>query len=205
MLPPFAPFALPGARARFVPLSREHAPDLLAGLDHDRVWDYIPWPRPRSLTDMQAYIDAALAAHAGGTEIAVAMLDTHGSPSGHPRAVGTSRFTDISLRHRSCEIGWTIIAPAVQRTSINTEAKLTMLTFAFETLNCVRVQLKCDGRNIPSQNAILRLGASFEGRLRKHRILPDGYIRDTMMYSITDDDWPRIKAHLERLRAPRPA
>lgn len=154
---------------------------------------------------MRAYIESALAAQAAGSEIAVAMID---ASTGAP--FGASRFTDISAAHRQLEIGWTMISPSHQRTSANTEAKLLMLTYAFEDLElgdsrgCIRVQLKCDHRNLPSQAAIQRIGGVFEGRLRQHRILPDGFIRDTMFYSILGSEWPGVKSGLmARLNAGR--
>jgi RimJ/RimL family protein N-acetyltransferase len=95
------------------------------------------------------------------------------------------------------EIGWTWITPAFQRTAVNTEAKLLQLTYAFETLGAGRVALKTDGRNERSQAAIARLGAVREGTLRRHMRLPDGYVRDTVYFSILADEWPGVKARLE--------
>jgi RimJ/RimL family protein N-acetyltransferase len=115
-------------------------------------------------------------------------------------ALGSTSFLDVRLEHRGVEIGFTWYSPSVRGTLANPECKFLLLRHAFESLGCVRVQLKCDARNAHSRAAILKLGATFEGILRRHMIVVDGFIRDTAMYSITDDEWPRVKAGLiERL------
>ena len=103
---------------------------------------------------------------------------------------------DIRAAHRGLEIGWTFVAPAFQRTAINTECKRLLLTHAFETLGCLRVQLKTDLRNLKSQRAIERLGAVKEGVLRQHIVYHDGYVRDSVLYSITAAEWPEVKRRL---------
>jgi len=113
------------------------------------------------------------------------------------RAVGSTRFGDISPADGRVEIGWTWIAPSQQRTAVNTEAKLLQLTYAFEELGATRVALKTDARNERSQRAIERIGGVREGVLRRHMRLPDGYLRDTVYYSILADDWPEAKGRLE--------
>ena len=113
------------------------------------------------------------------------------------RAIGMTAYLDIQPRNRGLEIGGTWLTPDVWRTAINTECKYLLLRHAFETLGCIRVQLKTDARNIRSQRAIERLGAVKEGVLRKHMIVKNGYERDTVMYSITDTEWPSVKANLE--------
>jgi RimJ/RimL family protein N-acetyltransferase len=119
--------------------------------------------------------------------------------------VGLSAYLDLRLGNRGLEIGGTWIAEPYQGTQVNPEAKYLMLRYAFETLGMLRVQLKCDARNLQSQRALEKLGAKREGVLRKHVILPDGYVRDTVMYSIIDDDWPRVEADLRaRLRYTAP-
>ncbi len=112
--------------------------------------------------------------------------------------VGCSSFLDRRPAHRAVEIGFTWIAPAWRGTAVNPEAKLLMLRHGFETLQCVRVQLKCDARNERSAAAIRKLGSVYEGRLRNHAIMPDGYVRDTLMFSVTDEEWPQVRAGLER-------
>lgn len=116
--------------------------------------------------------------------------------------VGLSAYMDVRLANRGLEIGGTWIAKPYQGTHVNPEAKYLMLQHAFETLHMLRVQLKCDARNTQSQRAIAKLGAVCEGVLRKHMVLPDGYVRDSVMFSITDDEWPQVKRGLEaRLEA----
>ena len=111
--------------------------------------------------------------------------------------VGATRYLKIEPQHRTLEIGATFITPEFQRTHINTHAKFLMLQHAFETLGAIRVQLVTSEENQASQNAILRLGAKFEGRLRQHMILVDNSIRNTMVYSILDAEWPKVKANLQ--------
>jgi RimJ/RimL family protein N-acetyltransferase len=111
--------------------------------------------------------------------------------------IGSTSYFDIRSEHRGLEIGYTWLATAYQGTQVNPENKYLLLRHAFETLGAVRVQLKTDKRNLRSQRAIAKLGAKLEGTLRKHSILENGYIRDTVMFSITDDEWPEVKAGLE--------
>jgi RimJ/RimL family protein N-acetyltransferase len=113
------------------------------------------------------------------------------------RAIGSTRFGDISPADGRLEIGWTWIAPSRQRTAANTEAKLLQLTYAFEELGATRVALKTDARNERSQRAIERIGGVREGVLRRHMRLPDGFLRDTVYYSILADEWPAAKRRLE--------
>jgi RimJ/RimL family protein N-acetyltransferase len=182
---------LEGQHARLEPLAALHAPDLFAAAQDDSVWLYMPIPRPRAPADMERMIDDALSAQDRGEQLPFAILER---ASG--RAIGSTRYLDLRLAHRGLEIGWTWITPAFQRSAINTECKLLLLTHAFETLGCLRVQLKTDARNLRSQAAIERLGATKEGVLRKHYVLWDGYVRDSVMYSITDGEWPRVKQRL---------
>ena len=113
------------------------------------------------------------------------------------RAIGSTRYGDIAPEHGRVEIGWTWIAPSHQRTAVNTEAKLLQLAYAFDKLGATRVALKTDGRNLRSQAAIERLGAVREGTLRRHIRLPDGFIRDTVYFSILAEEWPAVRARLE--------
>jgi N-acetyltransferase len=139
-----------------------------------------------------AWLWEALEGVEAGTYVAWATVDRLTG-----RAVGSTRFGDIALEHGRVEIGWTWIAPSNQRTAVNTEAKLLQLAYAFDDLGATRVALKTDGRNLRSQAAIERLGAVREGVLRRHMRLPDGYVRDTVYYSILSDEWPGVKAGLE--------
>jgi len=109
---------------------------------------------------------------------------------------GSSSYLDLRPAHRGLEIGFTWYAPAHRGTSVNPETKLLLLEHAFGPLGCERVQLKCDARNVHSQRAIAKLGAVREGVLRKHMVMPDGYMRDTVMFSITRGEWPQVRANL---------
>jgi len=111
--------------------------------------------------------------------------------------VGSTRFWKVDRKNRKLEIGSTWLSTAWQKTFVNTEAKYLMLRYAFETLNCVRVQLTTDEINQKSRNAILRLGAKQEGIVRNERIMPDGRKRNSVRFSIIDDEWPEVKARLE--------
>lgn len=182
---------LEGQHARLEPLAALHAPDLLAAAQDDALWLYMPIARPRTPADVERMIAGALAAQDRGEQLPFAILERAGG-----RAIGSTRYLDLRLEHRGLEIGWTWITPAYQRSAINTECKLLLLTHAFESLGCLRVQLKTDARNLRSQAAIERLGATREGVLRKHYVLWDGYVRDTVMYSITDEQWPEVRRRL---------
>ena len=119
------------------------------------------------------------------------------------RVLGCTRFGNIEPKHRRAEIGWTWVGRASQRSHVNTEAKYLMLRHAFETWGCVRVELKTNALNRKSRAAILRIGAKEEGTLRKHATSDTGVVRDTVYFSITDDEWPGVKARLESMLTPR--
>jgi RimJ/RimL family protein N-acetyltransferase len=183
--------------ARLEPLALAHAGELLAAAQDDEIWRYLPIARPRTLAELEHMIAEAHAAEARGEQQAFAIVER-----ARGRAIGSTRYLDLRLAHRGLEIGWTWITPAFQRTAINSECKLLLLAHAFETLGCLRVQLKTDLRNLRSQAAIERLGARKEGVLRKHFVLWDGYVRDSVMYSITDAEWPEVKRRLQASRPP---
>jgi RimJ/RimL family protein N-acetyltransferase len=179
---------LEGRVVRLEPLEERHRDDLLAAAAEDlTIWDFMG-TRLASPDAWPDYLAAALAPEfvAWATvELATGL------------AVGSTRFGDIAPEHARVEIGWTWIAPSRHRTAVNSEAKLLQLTYAFETLGAGRVALKTDARNERSQRAIERLGAQREGVLRRHIRLPDGYMRDTVYYSILADEWPAVKSRLE--------
>ncbi|MCI0477369.1 MAG: GNAT family N-acetyltransferase, partial [Anaerolineales bacterium] len=138
------------------------------------------------------WIEQAQAQIESGTQIWFAIVRR-----GDNRAVGVTSYMNITRKDRGLEIGGTWLAPEVWRTPINTECKYLLLRHAFETLGCVRVQLKTDERNVRSRRAIERLGAVQEGMLRKYQIRYDGYQRNTVMYSILDTEWRGVKERLE--------
>ena len=186
---------LAGRIVRLEPLAPEHGPGLRAAAAHDEIWTWIRSPPPASSdAEWEAFFGGALEASARGEEAAFATLDvTTGEP------LGSTRFLALRPEHRGLEIGWTWLTPAAWRTGANTEAKLLQLTHAFETLGCVRVELKTNARNRRSRVAMARIGATHEGIARRHMVTPgigDG-LRDSAWFSITDADWPAVR---ERLR-----
>jgi RimJ/RimL family protein N-acetyltransferase len=160
------------------------------------IWQWWRVPPPDDAAGMATLVAADLAQAAAGTLVPFVQVE-----AATGRAVGRTNYMDISARDRGLEIGGTWVGRPWQRTGINTEAKYLLLCHAFEDLGAVRVQLKTDRRNRQSQAAIERLGAVREGVLRRHMIVRDGHVRDTVMYSILDHEWPAVKARLEALLA----
>jgi RimJ/RimL family protein N-acetyltransferase len=195
-MPPFEPkpVLLSGTHIRLEPLQAAHAAGLFAAGQDPEIHRYLIDPPPATVAEVEAIIAAAAEAAAAGTQVPFAIRHL---ASG--RLAGTTRYLDIRRRDRALEIGYTWLAPEFQRTVVNTEAKLFLLRHAFETLGAVRVQLKTDERNERSRRAIERLGARFEGILRKYQTRSDGFVRNTAMFAVTDDDWPAVKARLEAL------
>ncbi len=185
------PVTLEGDVVRLEPLARGHVPAVLrAGADPE-LWR-LTTSRIASEADASAYVEAALDARDAGTALPFAtVLRASGE------AIGSTRFANFDAANRRVEIGWTWIAPAWQRTAVNTEAKYLMLRHAFETLGLIRVELKTDLLNTRSQRAMERIGATREGVLRSHMIVHDERVRDTVYYSIIAPEWPRVKAALE--------
>lgn len=194
------PVVLRGTHVRLEPLTPDHVEALWAvGRDSD-IWQWSPAP-VTSRAGMQAYVEAALEGQRQGHMLPFATVALPDE-----RVVGSTRFGQIVRAHRRVEIGWTWIAPPWQRTAVNTEAKWLMLRHAFEAWGCVRVELKTDRLNARSRAAIARLGAQEEGTLRKHVVTASGRLRDTVYYSITDDEWPDVGARLNaRLAAAGPS
>jgi N-acetyltransferase len=188
MKPPFdpRPVTLEGTHVRLEPLASQHASDLLTAGGDDETWLYMPIPALKTIEDALAMIREAEAEARAGREVPFAIVER---ASG--QAVGSTRFLDLQRPHRALEIGWTWIGPAWRRTAINTECKELLLRHAFEDLGAHRVTLKTDARNVRSQRAIERLGAVREGVLRRHRVCWDGFVRDTVYYGITDEEWKR--------------
>jgi N-acetyltransferase len=181
---------LEGRHVRLEPLQEWHRDDLSAAAAEDpSIFRYMA---TNIAEGWDAWLREALDGVAAGTYVVWATVDTSTG-----RAIGSTRFGDIAPEHGRVEIGWTWLGASHQRTAANTEVKLLQLTYAFEELGATRVALKTDARNLRSQAAIERLGAVREGALRKHIRMPDGYLRDTVYYSILDDEWPAVKARLE--------
>jgi len=187
------PVVLTGRFIRLEPLTEDHVHDLsLVGLDDD-IWRYMLYGEIRTQEDMHSWVKDMLERQAKGFDLpfAVIFLETG-------RAIGATRYLDIRQKDHGLEIGGTWYGVQYQRTVVNKEAKLLLLTHAFETLNCIRVQFKTDLRNEQSQRAIERLGAVKEGVLRNHMLLPGGVIRHSVYYSIIKEEWPRVKEAIER-------
>lgn len=176
------------------PLAIEEAEAYLEiGRDAD-IWDYL-FPDPFStLEDAGRWISGMLKRSRESGDIPFSVYD---NASG--RLAGSSSYLDVRIDHAGLEIGFTWYGKDFQRTHVNTAAKLALLRNAFEVLGANRVQLQTDSRNRASQRAIERLGAIREGVLRKHKIYPDGYVRDSVMYSVTLDEWPVVRNRLEHL------
>ena len=179
---------------RLEPLRPEHAALLWEiAKDHlDELFRWIPY-QLKSLQDFQAFNRQILNEQERGLSIPFATVERSSN-----RIVGTTRYMSMDLANRKVEIGSTWIAPPWQRTVINTEAKYLMLRHAFETWNCLRVELKTDAMNQRSRRAILRLGAKEEGTLRKHMLTWNGRQRDSVYFSILDSEWPEVKKELQR-------
>jgi len=196
-----SPVTLEGKHVRLEPLSTAHEESLIAAASDGELWNSTVTIIPSSPATMIDYIRAALNGQATGKELPFVIIRK--SDTGVPpvktsgQVVGTTRFYEIRPRDRAVAIGYTWLAKSAQRTSINTESKLLMLTHAFERWRCNRVELITDVLNQQSRAAILRLGAKEEGVLRKHLILPSGRIRDSVIFSIIKEEWPEVKARLK--------
>ena len=189
------PVTLEGIHVRLEPLSLDHHAALCAvGLAGD-VFRWFPEP-VQTAEQMRQFIETALAGQRAGTVLPFATVDRK---TGQP--VGSTRFGNIDCTHRRVEIGWTWLAPAWQRTPFNTEAKHLMLRHAFETLGCLRVELKTDSLNEKSRQAMLRIGCQEEGTFRNHIITASGRIRHSVWFSVIDREWPDVKARLEGMLA----
>ena len=187
------PITLEGSIIRLEPIRREHAGIFwdLARNDADDIFQWIPY-RMKSPEDFKQAVDNAFAEQERGESVVFATVERSSG-----KVVGSTRFMNIDRSNRRVEIGSTWIAPAWQRTAVNTEAKYLMLRYAFEVWKCMRVELKTDALNQRSRNAILRVGAKEEGTLRRHLITWTGRVRDTVYFSILDDEWLSVKKNLE--------
>lgn len=185
------PVTLTGKVVRLEPLKLQHAADLFAVAQDKTLWTYIPGDLSGSLEDMEQWVNQALEQQESGTVSAFVIVDLTTQ-----RIVGSTRYFDFSTLNRGVEIGWTWLSPTVWRTGVNTECKYLLLQHAFETLGMIRVQLKTHHQNFRSQNAIERIGATREGILRNHMIMPDGSYRHSVYYSIIESEWPQVKANL---------
>jgi RimJ/RimL family protein N-acetyltransferase len=185
------PVTLEGRRVRLEPLAEAHLADLVRVALDPALWRWTI-ARPTDEPGLRAWLAQALTNAAAGSEVPFATIDL---ASG--RAVGSTRFMSIVPEHRRLEIGWTWVGSAFQRTGANREAKLLQLTHAFETLRANRVEFKTDSRNERSRAALLGIGATFEGILRDHMVMPEGPLRHSAYFSVIAPEWPAVKARLE--------
>lgn len=183
---------LEGERVVLEPLEPSHADDLWRAAQAPEIWRWLA-----HIGERREYFDEwmrlSLEAGAEGREGVFATRDRQ-----RGTLVGSTRYLNVRPADRVVEIGWTWLNPEAWGNGINVEAKLLMLGHAFETLECVRVELKTDARNERSRAAMSALPAQFEGILRKHMIVPDVGVRDTAYFSVIDDEWPEVRANLER-------
>jgi N-acetyltransferase len=187
------PVVLTGQYVRLEPMTEAHVPGLAEiGVDDDDIWRFMPYGFMRSEDEIRSWVRGVLEHAAAGTDVPFAVIHL-----GSGRVAGATRYMEIRPEHNGLEIGGTWYGAEFRRTPVNTESKYLLLRHAFETLGCIRVQLKTDSRNERSQKAIERIGAVREGVLRNHMILPDGYYRHSVYYSILDGEWPGVKSRLE--------
>ena len=184
------PITLNGAFVRLEPLQIEHLTALDEIAFDESIWRWTT-NIVKTTDDLRRYVETALDEFERKASLPFVTIE-----KSTKKIVGSTRFGNIDVKNRRAEIGWTWINPRWQRTSINTEAKLLMLTHAFETWKCIRVELKTDVFNEKSRNAIKRLGATEEGILRQHFITESGRFRDTVYFSIIDSEWQNVKAAL---------
>jgi RimJ/RimL family protein N-acetyltransferase len=188
------PITITGKHVRLEPMTEAHIPALTeigAGQDF---WDFMLYGCMDSEEDMRGWVMDILSRVKNGADLPFVAIHL---ASG--RVAGATRYLNITPKDRGLEVGGTWYGLEFQRTAVNTECKYLLLTHAFESLKCIRVQLKTDLRNVRSQKAIERIGAVKEGVLRNHMILPDGRYRDSVFYSILDTEWPGVKTRLEEM------
>lgn len=187
------PVVLTGRHVRLEPLTPAHAESLWPHADEPAIWLYMPYGKVNTVDRLRDVINDLLRRQAAGTDLCFAVVDL---ATGAP--IGMTRYMTIERGNHGLEIGGTWYGKDFRRTAVNTECKYLLMRHAFESLGCIRVQLKTDLRNERSQRAIERLGATREGVLRKNIIMPDGYQRSSVIYSVIDDEWPSVKKRLEQ-------
>lgn len=186
----FKPVTLQGNNVTLVPLSESHHDDFVCAAQDGELWKlwytFVPSP-----TSMRENILTRLSMQEAGTMLPFAVIDNQTQS-----AIGMTTYLNMDKPNRRVEIGGTWYRKSVQRTFVNTECKLLLLTHAFETMNCIAVEFRTHSFNKQSRKAIERIGAKFDGILRNHMIMPDGTLRDTCVYSVIANEWPAVKTHL---------
>lgn len=189
---------LSGRFVQLIPLQKQHVAALHAAGRDAEIWTYF-FQQPDTLQKMQSFVDDALNEQERGNELPFAIVEKTSRD-----IVGSTRLLGYLPSHRSVEIGATWLSPTAWNTAINAECKLLLLRHCFETLNLLRVQFTTDERNVRSQRAIEKLGAHREGVMRCHRVLAhNGFVRNSVLYSIVRDEWPSVQARLETRLEPR--
>jgi RimJ/RimL family protein N-acetyltransferase len=175
------------------PLELSDLQEILETGSYPEIWSHMSTTIEKK-EDVNNFVENALRAKDEKTEFPFVIVDKQSGD-----IIGSTRFMDIDDKHQRLEIGYTWLTPTYWRTAINTNCKYLLLQYCFEHLHLQRVQIKTDHDNIRSQKAIERIGATKEGILRNHMIRKDGTTRHTVMYSITIEEWPQVKKHLEKL------
>ena len=179
-------------RIRLELLHRRHASDLSDAGNDPEIWWYLPGQAFRHSRDASNWIDQALVEYENGRRIPYAIIN-----AGNGKAIGSTSLMNLRKVHRGVEIGWTWLGRAYRRNRFNTESKYLLMQHAFEAMDAVRVEIKADERNLASQRALERLGATREGVLRSHMIMPDGHTSNSVYYSVMAEEWPNLKVSLE--------
>ena len=186
-----------GRLVRVEPLAAEHEPGLIEAAGDPEMFAWMPVDMASSRDALHEWLITTLAAAREGSTVPYAIVAADSD-----RVLGSTRFLELRFEHLRAEIGWTWVTRSAWSTGVNVETKLLLLEHAFERVGLRRVEFKTDARNERSRGALLALGATFEGILRKHMVVRDGGERDSAYYSVIDDEWPAVKRHLaERLDA----
>lgn len=185
------PLTLTTDKIQLIPLTMEHLDNFYQAGKNAELWRWIPVNPCESISQTKPWLKKAIDEMQQGQQLAFMIFDINSN-----RFVGSTRLFNINSNDDSIEIGHTFIEQTYQRSYVNTHAKYLLLTHAFESLKVVRVQFRTHEKNNKSRQAITRIGATFEGILRKNRLLADGSYRNTALFSITDDEWPKVKSPL---------
>ena len=186
------PVVLENKWIRLEPLSLSHVDALAEVAEDPEIWRWLPVVAPTDAVEVRTLVQVGIDDHQRGDRIPFAVVRDG-------IAIGTTSYLDLSPEHRSVEIGWTWYGRSARRTTTNTASKRLLLEHAFEEFAVRRVAFKTDSRNVPSNTALRRIGATYEGTLRSHRVLPDGSRRDSAYYSILDTEWPGIRRKLDEM------
>jgi RimJ/RimL family protein N-acetyltransferase len=191
-MPSLGPITLSGQHIRLEPMRSGHAAALLEAGRAGEIWEWMP-SRPLDPVTIDGWLSKAMQAESQGREypFVVSLISSR-------RLIGSTRYLDVQEDDRTVEIGWTWYAPDTWGGVVNPEAKYLLMRHAFDEWGAIRVALKTDIRNLHSQAAIKKLGAKYEGLLRNQRIRRDGSYRDTVVFSVTDREWPAVKSRLEQ-------